>query len=154
MFGATVFELVNYAGLPPLIPFSDSDDYEDMPPLISGFGDFIRMIETPMQSTQSSSTIKRDNPILDIMVGWEDVDVDYIQKVAIAHFREDRPKEKLNYRETQAVVLKVLKALRRQCKQPTVLLPACCESSSCSGSYFVDCVLDACKDVFLETEFF
>lgn len=143
MLGVEVFGLVGYEDLPPLLPISD-----DIPPFISDFRGFEAFPTPPI--------IERENPIKDIMVGWEDVDVGYIEKLAIVHFNQRYPRSRprLNYNETQIFILRVLHELERQASQSSLTLNTCCTNSGCVALNFLDCVLDACKDVFRETEFF
>ena len=88
MFGVSV----DYEDLPPLIPVDMLDmlDMVDMLDMLDA-SDFHGFNPSP------SLSIEYKNPIKDIMVGWEDVDAGYIEKLARVHFNEQYDKMLLSF---------------------------------------------------------
>jgi len=146
--------------------FGVSVDYEDLPPLIPvdmvdmlDILDMVDMLDMPDFhgfNPSPSLSIEYKNPIKDIMVGWEDVDAGYIEKLARVHFNEqyDKPRPRLNCNETRILVSQVLHDLERQATQSILTLNIRHGNSGDITLNFLDCVLEACKDVFQETQFF
>jgi len=111
-------------------------DFSDLPPLIEN---------EPEQ-------VEYENSIQDIVVGWEDVDKLYIEQFSLILYRKKFPKETFN--RSEKMVSKVLKSLEEQHQYPTIWIDSCCSDPKCKNNIFVTCVIDACRKVFLETEFF
>lgn len=127
--------LMSYEDLPSLIP-----DYEDLPLDYDGY--------EPLQG------IERENPVKDIMVGWEYADKKFIEQVALCFFYERFPGLRIDSSKTESLISQLLQELEKQETEPIIFLQTCCTNPTCTAINFIDCVLTACKLVFQETEFF
>lgn len=154
--------------IPPLEPVDEEgrsmhfDESDDIPPLLMDDTQEI-LLRFPSRSMFRSGnrrtrrTIKVDNPIIDTGLDWDSVNPDpkYVEMLALAYFdyrhgRHHIPKK--DHREK--ITSGILTVLHEQEKSEKIIIPATYNNTFCINKLYTKCVLDACRTIFEETQYF
>jgi len=146
--------------------FRDNEsEFDDMPPLEPvdeegrsiHFDEFDDIPFHSMFRIGNRRTIKVDNPIIDIGLDWDSVNPDpkYVEMLALAYFdyrhgRNYIPKK--DHREK--ITSGILTVLHEQEKSEKIIVPATYNNTFCINKLYTKCVLDACRTIFEENQYF
>ncbi len=93
-----------------------------------------------------------ENTVRDIDVDWHSVDTDYIAQVAHIFFQRNNENVKV---QSDVLTAHVLCALKKQRHQDILRVEqVCCTNPNCTHVSFIPYVLEACKHVFREIQYF
>jgi len=160
------------------IYFDDESEFDDMPLLMDRegrlvyfddddepvyFDDDDEPVHFPFDSTfpRRTRTITVDNPILDIGLDWVSVNPapKYVEILALAYFDHMRDRRKVpipSKYHREEITSGILTALREQEKSEKIVIPATYHSNNpeCVNKIYTECVLDACRTIFEENQYF
>jgi len=136
---------------------------DDMPPLIDREGRLVYFDDEDesVHFPRRTRTVTVDNPILDIGLDWVSVNPapKYVEMLALAYFDCKRdglkvPIPSKDHREK--ITSGILTALRKQEKSERIIVPATYRSNNteCVNKIYTECVLDACRTIFEENQYF
>ena len=148
-----------------LVYFDDDDepvhfDDDDEP---VHFDDDDEPVHFPFHSTfpRRTRTVTVGNPILDIGLDWVSVNPapKYVEMLALAYFDCKRDGLKVlipSKYHREEITSGILTALREQEKSEKIVIPATYHSNNpeCVNKIYTECVLDACRTIFEENQYF
>lgn len=153
----------------------NESEFDDIPPLepVDEEGRSIHFDESddiPSRSMFRSGnrrTIKVDNPIIDIGLDWDSVNPDpkYVEMLALAYFdyacfgvvpsgcrQGCHYIPKKDHREK--ITSGILTVLHKQEKSEKIIIPATYNNTFFINKLYTKCVLDACRTIFEENQYF
>ena len=176
LLGTALLMEAGFDGMHPLmdreersIYFDDESEFDDMPLLMDRegrlvyFDDDDEPVHFPFDSTfpRRTRTITVDNPILDIGLDWVSVNPapKYVEILALAYFDHMRDRRKVpipSKYHREEITSGILTALREQEKSEKIVIPATYHSNNpeCVNKIYTECVLDACRTIFEENQYF
>ena len=147
-----------------LVYFDDDDEpvyFDDDEPVY--FDDDDEPVHFPFHSTfpRRTRTVTVGNPILDIGLDWVSVNPapKYVEMLALAYFDCKRDGLKVlipSKYHREEITSGILTALREQEKSEKIVIPATYHSNNpeCVNKIYTECVLDACRTIFEENQYF